>query len=55
MKASRFPLNSICCDGMLRAVRSGIVEEFVDVETAKQAGRAAFGEMVAFPASTGDD
>src|SRR5262245_21550334 len=25
-----------------------ILEEFVDVETAKQAGRAAFGQMVAF-------
>ena len=25
-----------------------IVEEFVDVETAKQTGRAGFGEMVAF-------
>jgi DNA invertase Pin-like site-specific DNA recombinase len=25
-----------------------IAEEFVDVETAKQAGRAAFGEMIAF-------
>lgn len=25
-----------------------VLEEFVDVETAEQAGRASFGEMVAF-------
>ncbi len=37
---------------LLRAYAAGrgfrIVREFVDVETAKQAGRVAFGEMVAF-------
>jgi len=37
---------------LLRSYAAGrqfkIAEEFVDVETAKQAGRSAFGQMVAF-------
>src|ERR1700724_812873 len=47
-KASRFPAQLKLIKEYAAANGFAIAHEYVDVETAKQTGRAAFGEMVAY-------